>query len=94
MGKWRIGRSYGIHVYEIGPTSPDADRPVATFFDPLDAERAVASVNAEAVPEEPYPACRDHHEVQHRDGKPPWCEACGWNRGRPAVPPVQVKERP
>lgn len=34
--------------------------------------------------------CPDHHEVQHRDRKPPWCNACGWNRGRPAIPPRQV----
>lgn len=22
------------------------------------------------------PPCRDHHPVQHRDAKPPWCETC------------------
>lgn len=37
----------------------------------------------------PYPPCAGHKEVQHRDGKPPWCDACGWNRGHPAVPPVR-----
>ena len=21
--------------------------------------------------------CPDHRPVQHRDGKPPWCSACG-----------------
>lgn len=36
---WRIGKHYGIHVYE-------GDRPVATFHDAADAERAVAAVNA------------------------------------------------
>lgn len=32
------------------------------------------------------PECEDHRERQHRDGKPPWCPHCGWNRGRPAEP--------
>lgn len=27
------------------------------------------------------PHCPNHKEVQHRDGKPPWCNRCGWNRG-------------
>lgn len=39
-----------------------------------------------AVPEQP-PVCPDHVEVQHRDGKPPWCNRCGWQHrvsGRPA----------
>lgn len=31
------------------------------------------------------PACEDHRERQHRDGKAPWCPHCGWNRGTPAV---------
>lgn len=38
-GEWRVGQHYGIHVYE-------GDRPVATFHDAADAERAVAAVNA------------------------------------------------
>lgn len=36
---WRVGRHYGIHVYE-------GDRPVATFHDPEEAALAVAAVNA------------------------------------------------
>lgn len=36
---WRVGRHYGIHVYE-------GDRPVATFFREEDAREAVAEVNA------------------------------------------------
>ena len=27
------------------------------------------------------PPCQNHREVQYRDGKPPWCEACGWSWG-------------
>jgi len=34
-----------------------------------------------------FPACPDHHERQHRDMHPPWCDACGWNRGRVARAP-------
>lgn len=31
----------------------------------------------------------DHHVIQHRDGKPPWCPHCGRNStGTP------IKERP
>ena len=39
------------------------------------------------------PTCPNHREVQHRDRKPPWCPDCGWNRGRPAVPPRQIDAR-
>lgn len=39
-----------------------------------------------------WPFCPDHLEVQHRDGKPPWCETCGWNRGRPATPPTRISD--
>lgn len=35
------------------------------------------------------PDCPNHKEVQHRDGKPPWCNRCGWNRGRPGVDPIK-----
>lgn len=39
-----------------------------------------------------YPPCPNHDEVQHRDGRPPWCPHCGWNHGQPAVPARQIKE--
>lgn len=29
----------------------------------------------------PWPPCNKHHEVQHRDGLPKWCNACGWSHG-------------
>lgn len=35
------------------------------------------------------PDCPNHKEVQHRDGKPPWCNRCGWNRGSEAVDPIK-----
>lgn len=34
----------------------------------------------------PYPDCDWHIEVQHRDRKAPWCERCGWHRGRVIEP--------
>ena len=37
-----------------------------------------------------WPECPEHREIQHRDGQPPWCHACGWNRGRPAIPPRKL----
>ena len=39
-----------------------------------------------------FPPCENHREVQHRDAKPPWCDSCGWNRGRPAIAPVKYSE--
>src|SRR3954463_16172050 len=38
MSEWRVGNHYQIHVYE-------GDRPVATFHNPEDAQRAVQAVN-------------------------------------------------
>jgi hypothetical protein len=32
-----------------------------------------------------------HRPVQHRDRKPPWCNACGWTSPVPAVPAVQIR---
>uniref|UniRef100_UPI0004937A21 hypothetical protein n=1 Tax=Cellulomonas sp. HZM TaxID=1454010 RepID=UPI0004937A21 len=32
-----------------------------------------------------------HRPVQHRDGKPPWCNDCGWSTPLPAVPATQLK---
>lgn len=37
-----------------------------------------------------WPECDNHREVQHRDGQSPWCNTCGWNRGRGSVPPMQI----
>lgn len=36
------------------------------------------------------PPCENHKEIQHRDGKPPWCNACGWSHGRPAIEARQL----
>ena len=47
-------------------------------------EHSEGEIKAEAPP------CPNHREVQHRDRKPPWCPDCGWNHGRPAVPPRQI----
>jgi hypothetical protein len=33
-----------------------------------------------------------HNPRQHRDGKPPWCNECGWTSPVPAIPAVQIKE--
>lgn len=39
VARWRVGRNYGIHVYQ-------GDLAVATFFRPEDAEAAVRAYNA------------------------------------------------
>jgi hypothetical protein len=44
---WRVGTSWGIHVYQGEKGSP-GERPVATFHDPADAQRAVDAVNGGA----------------------------------------------
>ena len=41
--------------------------------------------------DEKPPPCPDHREVQHRDGKPPWCKSCGWHYGHPSTPPMRVR---
>lgn len=64
-----------------------------TQFPADEAFRAhVAAEIARAIAEEfpRPPTCRDHREVQHRDGKPPWCRACGWAHGHPATPARQI----
>lgn len=33
-----------------------------------------------------YPDCREHREVNHNDGAPPWCNRCGWHRGADGTP--------
>lgn len=49
-------------------------------------ERTVSRLAREREQDPEWPECEEHEEVQHRDRKPPWCNACGWNRGRPARP--------
>lgn len=49
--QWRVGRTYGIHVYAD-------DRPVATFHRAEDADRAVDAVKA---------ASRVHDLIAHMD---------------------------
>lgn len=39
----------------------------------------------DAVQIDTPPDCDNHFELQHRDGNPPWCNACGWTHGHPAV---------
>ena len=38
------------------------------------------------------PVCLEHAPVQHRDGKPPWCKACGWTSALPATSARKIKE--
>jgi hypothetical protein len=39
------------------------------------------------------PPCPDHVERQHRDGKPPWCNRCGWTRALSAPATKHGKSR-
>lgn len=66
----------------LPPLPPQSDRPEPDRPDPSDT--ALLG----------YPPCESHKEVQHRDAKPPWCDRCGWNRGRPALPARQMSDNP
>ena len=46
---------------------------VSRFHAAADALEAATRVPVQGEPN----ACLDHKPVQHRDGKPPWCNACG-----------------
>lgn len=52
--------------------------------------------NQEALFEMPEkdepPVCWSHKPVQHRDGKPPWCPACGRTKDRSI--PVSFMSKP
>ena len=48
---------------------------------------ALAAVHAAVIAA--CPGGSDHHVIQHRDGKPPWCPHCGRNSTG-----TQIKERP
>lgn len=54
--------------------------------------RVLGVLTGQVRAEAPWPECGQHKEVQHRDGKPPWCGRCGWNRGRSAVEPRKMGE--
>ncbi|KAA2211669.1 hypothetical protein [Teichococcus oryzae] len=78
--RWRVGRHYGIHVYE-------GQRPVATFHWEDDAARAVAAVNAapssaaeierlRAAAEKVIEMNRQHAQDQYGDANKAECWAC------------------
>jgi hypothetical protein len=65
----------------------------ASHLNPDDGDAlALGRRRGELTPEVPEraPDCEGHHEVQHRDGKLPWCNRCGWTRGRTALPPRKL----
>jgi hypothetical protein len=70
-------------MLDFGLSFPDG-----SGFTEDDAAAVVAAVDTLAP--QP-PPCSNHSESQHRDGKPPWCNACGWGWGRPATPPFQAR---
>lgn len=37
------------------------------------------------------PPCDNHNEFQHRDGKPPWCNTCGWSHAK-YIPATKHKD--
>lgn len=73
-----------------GSAASTGDEPGEDFEAPDMRVMGVLTGQVRAVT--PWPECRAHKEVQHRDAKPPWCDRCGWNRGRTAVEPAKVGE--
>lgn len=57
------------------------------------AQHALAARQPETTTAESSPWQHDgHRPVQHRDGKPPWCDACGFDSPTPARPAVRRGE--
>lgn len=57
----------------------------------LDAARVAYHTALEHLHDAVLDACpggSDHHVIQHRDGKPPWCPHCGRNSTG-----TQIRER-
>ena len=49
----------------------------------INPRHGIAEAFADPTPGEGRaPDCPEHHPVQHRDAKPPWCNACGMTEGR------------
>lgn len=86
------GELFPYYVHEDGPRiEPAADGMLTTLWVPILIEQPCPSLgapkntqtiqieqidspNGESWSIEPH----DHAPVQHRDGKPPWCNACGF----------------
>lgn len=56
------------------------------------APSATSDEGGLAAPPKPWEHA-DHRPVQHRDGRAPWCEACGWTSPAPARPAVLIAPR-
>lgn len=54
-----------------------ADEPVIVTIDSNSIPTIDIRLIAEHITVSPAPDAHDHQPVQHRDGKPPWCAACG-----------------
>lgn len=97
FGLCRMPREHPVHEWDAGSFhryAPSATEGTCQCGD--DADHAIHQRHVEPGwdPEAGYPPCPDHQESQHRDGKPPWCSACGWNRGRPAILPRHRDDMP
>lgn len=72
---------------------PDVWAPIVQAFVEHQAANLLAvPVREPGRSEAEPPPCPNRREVQHRDRKPPWCDECGWNHGRSAVPAAQVSD--
>lgn len=46
-------------------------------IEPITMNDVIEPVRADATPQAVFRICKAHAPKQHRDGKPPWCQACG-----------------
>lgn len=63
----------------ITERGPEGDRTRIHLSQPETRRRVAAALLEGLEPENPY--CGEHEPVQHRDGKPAWCNACGLTAG-------------
>lgn len=73
-------RTIGVDERGIWVESTHGERVGSIRLDQPETRRKVAAALLEGLePEKPY--CGEHEPVQHRDGKPAWCNACGLTAG-------------
>ena len=67
------GQPFPWYIAEDGPRiEPSNDGATTTLWLPVLIDQPCPQLGAPEVT-----ACKFHRLIQHRDGQPPWCHACG-----------------
>lgn len=77
-------RTYGECLRAKGLSTASGDTTVSS--PPTKPNDALTAKAAAVTP----PPCANHKETQHRDAKPPWCNACGWRHAKPGTPAAKL----